>query len=214
MAAISIQKADGCLDPAHAQQHRVHRAVIREQGEEQHCEGRGHDQVGHVDDRLEEGLSLQLQSQVGEPCRQQQRDDDLRDETDDPEDQRVAEILGQIGREQGDVVFQTHKVGSDDLQTAAVILKKAVIDGGCQRDQLEYREDDKERCNEDIAPFRVADRPFLLCFFSHEISLLPGHSKTKGAGEIRRPPLCFNFQFGVKPLMRAIPRRSARGTSP
>ena len=130
------------------------------------------------------------------------------------EDQRVAEILGQIGREQGDVVFQTHKAGSDDLQTAAVILKKAVIDGGCQRDQLEYREDDKERCNEDIAPFRVADRPFLLCFFSHEISLLPGHSKTKGAGEIRRPPLCFNFQFGVKPLMRAIPRRSARGTSP
>ena len=103
-----------------------------------------------------------------ESC-QQQRDDDLRDKTDDPQDQRVAEILGQIGREQGDVVFQTHKVGSDDLQTAAVILKKAVIDGGCQRDQLEYREDDKERRNEDVAPFRVADRPFLF-LFSHRIA--------------------------------------------
>ena len=129
VAPHGIQKADGGLDPAHAQQHCVHRAVIREQGEEQHCEGRGHDQVGHIDDRLEEGLSLQLQPQVGEPCRQQQRDDDLRDKTDDPQDQRVAEILGQIGREQGDVVFQAHKVGSDDLQAAAVILKKAVIDG-------------------------------------------------------------------------------------
>ena len=57
----------------------------------------------------------------------------------------------------GDVVLQAHKAGADDLQAAAVIFKKAVVDGGCQRDQLEYREDDKERRNEDVAPFRVAD---------------------------------------------------------
>ena len=37
-------------------------------------------EVGHVDDCLEEGLALQLQAQVGEPGRQQQRDGDLRDE--------------------------------------------------------------------------------------------------------------------------------------
>ena len=31
-------------DPAHALQHGVHRAVVREQREEQHCKGGGHDQ--------------------------------------------------------------------------------------------------------------------------------------------------------------------------
>ena len=88
---------------------------------------------------------------------------------DDPQDQRVAEILGQVGGEQGDVVFQAHKAGADDLQAAAVIFKKAVVDGGCQGDQLEYCEDDKERRNEDVAPFRIADRPFLF-LFSHRIA--------------------------------------------
>ena len=151
VAPDRVQETDGLRDGAHAHQHRVDRAVVREQREEQHGECRSHDQVGHVDDRLEERLAFQLEAQVGKPGCQQQRDGDLRDKADDPQDQRVAKILGQIGREQGDVVFQTHKVGSDDLQAAAVILKKAVIDGGCQRDQLEYREDDKERCNEDIA---------------------------------------------------------------
>ena len=169
VAPHGVQKADGSLDPAHAQQHGVHRAVVREQRKEQHGKGRSHDQVGHVDDRFEEGLALQLQAQVGEPCRQQQRNGDLRDKADDPQDQRVAEILGQVGGEQGDVVFQAHKAGADDLQAAAVIFKKAVVDGGCQRDQLEYREDDKERRNEDVAPFRVADRPFLF-LFSHRIA--------------------------------------------
>ena len=36
---------------------------------------------------FEEGLALQLQAQVGEPGRQQQRDGDLRDEANDPEQQ-------------------------------------------------------------------------------------------------------------------------------
>ena len=138
----------------------------------QHGEGRSHDQVGHIDDRLEEGLPLQLQPQVGEPCCQQQGDGDLRDEADDPQDQGVTEILGQIGGKQGDVVFQARKIGADDFQAAAVILKKAVINGGDQRDQLKYRKDDEERRNEDIAPFCVADRPFLFRLFSHKDRLL------------------------------------------
>ena len=138
---------------------------------------------------------------------------------DDPQDQRVAEILGQVGGEQGDVVFQAHKAGADDLQAAAVIFKKAVVDGGCQRDQLEYREDDKERRNEDVAPFRVADRPFLFRFLSHRIRPpVRSVAKAKRAGEICRPPLCYSLfrvsELGHAAIMRARPPRSARGTSP
>ena len=163
---------DGLRCPAHAHEHGVHRAIVGEQGKEEHGESRGHDEVWHIDNGLEKGLALQLQPQVGEPCCQQQGDGDLRDEADDPQDQGVAEILGQIGGKQGDVVFQARKIGADDFQAAAVILKKAVINGGDQRDQLKYRKDDEERRNEDIAPFCLADRPFLFRLFSHKDRLL------------------------------------------
>ncbi len=54
----------------------------------------------------------------------EQRDGDLRDEADDPEQQRVAKVFGQVSCKQGDVVLQAHKGGADDLQAAAVIFKK------------------------------------------------------------------------------------------
>ncbi len=189
-----FRKAEGLLEDAHAQQHGVHRAVIREQGKEQHGKCRSHDEVGHVDDCLEEGLALQLQAQVGEPCCQQQRNGDLRDKADDPQDQRVAKVFGQVGCKQGDVVLQAHKVRADDLQAAAVIFKKAVINGGCQWDELEYRKDDEERCNEDIAPFRVADRPFLFVF-SHRNCPPDNLRKEKGRADQRpaRPSIPFRF---------------------
>ena len=167
VAPDGVQEAERLLQDAHADQHRIDGAVVREEGKKQHGEGRGHDQVRHVDDCLEEGLALQLQAKVGEPRRQQQGDCDLRDEPDDPEQQGVAEILRQVCCKEGHVILQAHETGSDDLQAAAVIFKEAVINGGCQRDQLKYREDDEERRNEDVAPFRVADRPFLIRFFSH-----------------------------------------------
>ncbi len=144
-----------------------------------------------------------------------QQHGDLRDKADDPQDQRVAKVLGQIGCEQGNVVFQAHKVRANDLQAAAVIFKKAVVNGGCQRDQLEYREDDEERRNEDVAPFRVADRPFLF-LFSHKDRLLINLRKEQGrAGTASGPPLRIHFSvLGSAAIMRATPRRSAQDTSP
>ena len=67
-----VQEAERLLQDAHADQHRIDGAVVREEGKKQHGEGRGHDQVRHIDDRLEEGLALQLQAKIGEPRRQQQ----------------------------------------------------------------------------------------------------------------------------------------------
>ena len=174
---------------------------------------------GQVDDCLEEGLALQLQAQVGEPGRQQQRDGDLRDEADDPEQQRVAKVFGQVGCKQGDVVLQAHKGRADDLQAAAVIFKKAVIDRRPQWDELEHRKDEEERCNEDIAPLCIADRAVLLWFCSHSNCPPDVHCpKQNGAGGISVRPA--PFRFGSKgfqvpaALMRARPHRSARGTFP
>ena len=153
------------------------------------------------------------QPQVGEPCCQQQGNGDLRDKADDPQQDGVAKVLGKIGGKQGDVVFQAHKAGADDLQAAAVILKKAVINGGDQGDQLKDREDDEKRCNEDVAPLRVADRPFLFCFFSHETALLTMVPGKKGRALC--PPPRFSFACRSRALvMPARPHRSTRGTSP
>ena len=66
-------------------------------------------------------------------------------------------IFRQVQAEQFDIVAKARKVGADNLQAAAIILKEAVIDGRSERNQLENRKGDEERRDENIAPFRVAD---------------------------------------------------------
>ena len=141
----------------------VHGADIGEQGEEQHGECGSHDQVGHVNDRLEELLSPDIQPVTGEEDGQQQSDDDLGNGTAQPKHDGVAQVLqnvdGTVGvrGEELDVVGQAHEVGAYLLQAGSVIFKEAVVDGQKQGIQVENGIGNEKRCNEQITPLGVTD---------------------------------------------------------
>lgn len=62
--ATEERKRNGSWRHAHGHQRCVHRAVVGKQGEEQHGKGGRHDEIGHVNDGLEERLAPQLQAHV------------------------------------------------------------------------------------------------------------------------------------------------------
>ena len=90
------QELVGGAENADLQQHGVDRAGVRKQGKEEHGEGGGHDQVGHVDDGLEELPAPEPQRGIREPGGQEQGDNDLGDKSHDPHDHRVLEILADV----------------------------------------------------------------------------------------------------------------------
>ena len=155
-AKSGAHKVDGGLGQPHRHEDGVDGPVGGKQREEQHGERRGHNQVGQVDDHLEKLFAAQFQPHIGEPVGQQQRDDDLRDEADQPQNQRVARVLEHVGIQQAFVVGQAHKIGPDLLDAGAVILKKAVADGIQQRNEREDKECNKEGQDKQIAPFGIA----------------------------------------------------------
>ena len=142
-------------------QHLVHRPHRRKQGEEQHGEGGGHDQVRHVDDRLEELLTLDVQPVAGEEHRQQQGHHDLGHGAHDPEDQGVAEVFDHadgaalVWREELHIVLQPHKVWADLGQTVPVVFEEAVVDGHDLGRQGEDEIGDKEGQDENVAPLGI-----------------------------------------------------------
>ena len=151
------------VGPAHLHNQLVHRAHIGEQGKKQHGEGGGHNQVGHIDDRLEEGLPLDLQPGAGEKDGQQQGNDDLGDGAAQPQSDGVAGIFQDIdaavgvGSEERDVVLQPHKVWTNLGQALPVIFKKAVVDGQHLGGEVENCVGDEKGGDKDVAPLGVAD---------------------------------------------------------
>ena len=157
----------------------------REQGEEQHGEGGGHDQVGQIDDRLEELLSPDVQPVAGEENRQQQRDDDLGNRAAQPQGNGVPGILQNIDGavlvrgEQLHIVGKSHIFGAHLLQTHAVIFKEAVVDGQKLGIQGKNPVDNKKGRDENIAPLGIADtlalwsvgQSFHRTFLLHEFCL-------------------------------------------
>ena len=59
-------EVDGLAGDAQRHQNRVDGAAVGEEGEEQHGESRRHDQIGQVDDHLEELLAAQPEPHIGE----------------------------------------------------------------------------------------------------------------------------------------------------
>src|SRR5208337_4338989 len=121
------QEAYGVARDLGVHQYAVDRPAVREQGEEQHGEGRGHDQVGHIDDGLEELLSLQVQARVREPYSKQQRHEDLRYEVEYPENDRVQRVdIDMALGEYLDEVGKTDVGGAHLGQPDPIILEEAV----------------------------------------------------------------------------------------
>ena len=149
-------EVNGRIGDPQAHQDGVDGAAVGEQGEEQHGKGRSHNQVGQIDDHLEELFAPDFQPHIGEPVGQQQGDDDLGHKADQPEDQGISCIFEQIRLQQTPVVFQAHKVGADLFDAGAVVLIEAVADGIHQRDQGKDEKAQEERDDKDISPFCIA----------------------------------------------------------
>ena len=175
-------KVDGGIGQPDGHEDGVDGAVGGEQREEEHGEGRSHDQVGQVDDDLEELLAADLQPHIGEPVGQQQSDDDLGHKADEPEDQGVAGVADHVGFEELGIVFQADEGGADLLDAGAVVFIEAVPHGVHQRDQREDEEGHKERKNEDVAPFGVTE--MMLFFLVHKSPFLSGKGCRTG---VRQP---------------------------
>ena len=87
------QKFVGCPEKTDLHQHRIDRTGFGKQGEEQHCKGGSHDQVGHVDDRLEKLFAPEPQGRVRKPRGKNQRHNDLGNKSHDPHDHGIFKIL-------------------------------------------------------------------------------------------------------------------------
>ena len=156
------KEVDGLLGNSHLHQQLVHRTDVREQGVKQHGEGGGHDQVGHINDRLEELLALDVQPVAGEEDGQQQSDDDLGNRAAQPQHHGVAGIFNDVNDTVGirgeklDVVGQTHEVGADLLQAGTVVLEEAVVNGQEQGIKLENGIGDEKGRDEQVAPLQLS----------------------------------------------------------
>ena len=133
------QEVHRFLQNAKIHQNGVHGAVGGEDGEKQHGKGRGHDQVGQIDDNLKKLLALELHAGIGEPHCQQQRHTDLGNEADHPQNQGVFRVFQHIRLEQRGVILESNEIGADFLDAGAVVLVEAVANGVRQRDQREHQ---------------------------------------------------------------------------
>jgi hypothetical protein len=144
---------DTCL-----QEDRVDGACIRKQCEEEHRESRCHDEVGQVDNGLEEPLPLKSERRIREPRSEKKGYNDLGDETHDPHDHRILKVLPDVSvGEKLLVVSESYEVRAYLCEAGTVIFKKAVVDGAAQRNQLEDDIDSNEGNQENVSPSIVAN---------------------------------------------------------
>ena len=110
------QEGEWLTDDTKLHQNRVDWSGIGEQGEEQHRECTRHDQIRKIDHGLKEALAAKAKRWIRKPGTEEERGDDLRQETDDPHDHGITRVLPEICvRQDLDVVSESDEVRSDLL---------------------------------------------------------------------------------------------------
>ena len=163
------EEIEGVIDHAPAFQKGLDRADAGEKRVEQHRKRRRHDEVRHVDDRLEEALALDVEAIAGEEHRQQHGDHKLRQRACDPEDHRVQRVLQdqdrsiRVRRKQRFIIVEPDKVRAYLREADPIRLEKAVVDRQKLRNQGKNEVRKEERRYENVSPFCIADGLPLAC---------------------------------------------------
>ncbi len=158
---------------------------VSEQSKDQQGERGRHDEVRHIDDRLEDACALQIKTLVCEPVSKQKRYSELRDKAHQPHDDGIVYQCSYRNAlcacKEIDVVLQTYEIRTNLVKTGHVLLEEAVINCCDQGPQLEYCVYDKERRNKEIAPLRIAYRLAFHSFITITFILFPASSTSEAA---------------------------------
>jgi len=136
-------------------QQSIYRTVHREQGEEQHCECTCHDQIRKIDHNFKKCLSFDPESYIRKPCCQNQRYNNLWNESDQPHDDRITDVFRQICGQKFLIIFKSYKIRSYYGKSVSVIFEKTIIECRYQWYQLEHKKHKEKRQDEEVSPFCV-----------------------------------------------------------
>ena len=129
---VARKRIGACVRPI-AHQTAVYRARCRRTDAKNSIAKRGgHNQVRQIDDGFEKPKAVKMQAGIREPCRQQQRKEYLRNKAEDPDQNGVAEVIGQICLKQLRIIVKARKNRSNNIQPGGEIFKEAVINRGNQ----------------------------------------------------------------------------------